>query len=134
MNEERRASRLRTLSADTTGELNVLGHDGDTLGCRNQARRERQKIVSNTPLMNHQPSQQHNNKRTVNGTQVGVLKESNQVSLSSLLQSKDGRSLETQVVLEILSNLTNKTLERKLADQEVRRLLVTTNLTKSDSS
>jgi hypothetical protein len=76
----------------------------------------------------------HNKKRTVNGTQVGVLKESNQVSLSSLLQGKDGRSLETQVVLEILSNLTNKTLERELADQEVRRLLVTTNLTKSNSS
>ena len=48
---------LGTLPADTTGELDVLWHDGDTLG--------------------------------VNGAQVGVLKQSDEVGLAGFLQSKD---------------------------------------------
>jgi histone H3 len=100
--DKAQSSNLRALSTDTTGELNILGHDGDTLG--------------------------------VDSAQVGVLKEANEVGLSSLLKGKDGRSLEAKVGLEVLSDLTNKTLERELADQEISRLLVTTNLTKSDSS
>ena len=46
---------LSTLSTDATSELDVLGHDGHTLG--------------------------------VDGAQGGVLKETNQVSLTGLLQS-----------------------------------------------
>ena len=42
--------------------------------------------------------------------------------------------MEAKVTLEVLSNLTNKTLEGKLADKEVGRLLVPTDLTKRDSS
>ena len=45
------ASSLSTLTADTTSELDVLGHDGDTLG--------------------------------VDGAQVGVLKQADEVSLAS---------------------------------------------------
>ena len=48
--------RLSTLPTDTTGQLDVFGHDGDTLG--------------------------------VDGAQVGVLKQTNQVSLAGLLQTK----------------------------------------------
>jgi histone H3 len=55
----------------------------------------------------------------VNGAEVGVLKESDQVGLSSLLEGKDSTSLEAQVVLEVLSDLTNETLERELADEKV---------------
>jgi hypothetical protein len=36
--------------------------------------------------------------------------------------------------LEILCNFTDESLERKLADQEFGRLLVPSDLTKSDSS
>ena len=36
--------------------------------------------------------------------------------------------------LEVLSDLTNKTLEGELADEELRRLLVPTDLTKSDGT
>ena len=46
---------LCSLSADSAGQLNVLGHDGDALG--------------------------------MDGTQVGVFKESNQVSFASFLKS-----------------------------------------------
>ncbi len=66
--------------------------------------------------------------------QVGVLEEADQVRLGSLLESANGRGLETEVGLEVLSNLTNETLERELADEELGRFLVTTNLAKSDGS
>jgi hypothetical protein len=70
----------------------------------------------------------------VDGAQVGVLKEGDEVGLNGLLESTDGRRLESQVGLEILSDLTNQTLEWELSDEELSRLLVTTDLTESDSS
>ena len=88
----------------------------------------------------------------MDGSQVGVLEEGDKVSLSGLLQSHDGRGLEAEVGLggmsdhgmgkdtkriahlEVLSNLTNKTLEGELPDEELRRLLVATNLTESDGT
>lgn len=47
-----------------------------------------------------------------------------QVSLGRLLQGKDGRALEAKIGLEVLGDLTDKTLEGKLADEKLRRLLV----------
>lgn len=93
---------LRTFTTDTTSQLDILGHDCNTLG--------------------------------VDSTQVGVFKETDQVGFGSLLKSKDGRSLESKITLEVLGDLTNKTLEGQLADQQISRLLVPTDLTKSDSS
>ena len=55
----------------------------------------------------------------VDGSQVGIFEKSNKVSLSSLLESKNGRSLETEISLEILSDLTNKALEWEFADEEL---------------
>ena len=46
----------------------------------------------------------------VDGAQVGVLEERDEVSLNGLLKSTDGRALEAEVGLEVLSDLTNKTL------------------------
>ena len=90
---------LSTLSTDAAGQLDVLGHDGDTLG--------------------------------VDGAQVGVLKETNQVGLRGLLQGHDGAGLEAQVGLEVLGDLPHQALEGQLADEELGRLLVATDLTKS---
>ena len=56
---------LGTLSSDPSGQLDVLGHDGDPLG--------------------------------VDGAQVGVLEESDEVSLAGLLESHDSAGLEPQV-------------------------------------
>ena len=64
----------------------------------------------------------------VNGAQVRVLKEADQVRLGRLLERRDGRRLEAQVGLEVLRNLAHEALERQLADQQLRRLLVATNL------
>jgi hypothetical protein len=70
----------------------------------------------------------------VDGAQVGVLEKTDQVSLGSFLEGKDRRSLESEIGLEVLGDLTDKALEGQLADEKVRRLLVTTDLTESDSS
>jgi hypothetical protein len=40
----------------------------------------------------------------------------------------------TKAYLEVLCNFTDKTLEGKLADEELRRLLVATDFTKSDGT
>ena len=60
----------------------------------------------------------------VDGTEVGVLKETHQVGLASLLKSHHSRALEPQVSLEVLSNLANKALEWQFADEQFSRLLV----------
>ena len=88
---------------------------------------------------------------------VGVLEEGDEVGLSSLLEGHDRRALEPKVRLcndksrasislvsppeqkgttnlEILSNLTNETLEGELADEQLRALLVATDFTESDGT
>ena len=57
--------RLSTLTADTAGQLDILGHDGHTLG--------------------------------VDGRQVGVLEQADQVGLAGLLERQHRRALEPQV-------------------------------------
>ncbi len=68
----------------------------------------------------------------MDGAEVGILKERDEVSLDGLLQSTDGGGLESKVGLEVLGDLTDQALEGQLADEELRGLLVTTDLTKSD--
>ena len=98
----RRDCNLSTLTTDTAGKLDVLGHDGDTLG--------------------------------VDGAEVGVLKQTDEVSLAGLLEGHDGRALEAEVSLEVLGDLTDETLEGELADEELGGLLVSSDLTESNGS
>jgi hypothetical protein len=70
----------------------------------------------------------------VDGAEVGVLEERDEVSLNGLLESADGRRLEAEIRLEVLGDLTDETLEGQLADQELGRLLVATDLTESDGT
>ena len=93
---------LSSLATDTAGKLDVLGHDGHTLG--------------------------------VDGAQVGVLEETDQVSFAGFLQSHDGGRLEAQIGLEVLGDFANQALERQLADEKLSALLVATDLTKSHGS
>mmetsp|Transcript_732 Transcript_732/g.1308 ORF Transcript_732/g.1308 Transcript_732/m.1308 type:complete len:89 (-) Transcript_732:377-643(-) len=55
----------------------------------------------------------------MDGAKVRVLEQGHKVSFAGFLKGKDGSTLETKIVLEILRNLTHKPLERKFADQEV---------------
>ena len=43
----------------------------------------------------------------VDGAQVGVLEETDQVGLAGLLKSSNSRALESQVSLEVLGDLAN---------------------------
>ena len=76
---------LSSFTTDTSGQLDILGHDGDTLG--------------------------------MDGAQVGVLKEADQVGLAGLLQSHDSGALEAQVGLEILGDFSHQSLEGQFADE-----------------
>ena len=90
---------LSTFTTDAASKLDVLWHDGDTLG--------------------------------VDGAQVGVFEEADQVSLGGFLKGHDSRGLEAEVSLEVLGDFTDQALERQLADEELSALLVTTDLTES---
>lgn len=70
----------------------------------------------------------------VDGAEVGVLEERHKVGLDGLLESTDRRGLEAEIGLEVLGDLTNQTLEGELADEELGRLLVATDLTESDGT
>ncbi len=90
---------LSALSADAARQLDVFGHDGDSLG--------------------------------VDGAQVGVLKQTDQISLAGLLQGHDSGALEAQVRFEILRDFSHQALERQFADQQLGRLLITADLSES---
>ena len=98
----REVDSLSSLATDSPGQLDVLGHDGDTLG--------------------------------VDGAQVGVLEQTDEVSLAGLLESHDSRGLEPEVSLEVLGDLSHQTLEGQLADEELSGLLVSSDLTESNGS
>ena len=67
----------------------------------------------------------------MDGAQVGVLEQTDEVSLAGLLESHDGGALEAEVSLEVLGDLTDQTLEGQLADEELGGLLVSPDLTES---
>ena len=54
--------------------------------------------------------------------------------MMTYLESTDGSRLEPQISFEVLSNFSHKTLEWQLPDKELSRLLVSPDLTESDSS
>ncbi|RXN00305.1 hypothetical protein EOD39_9786 [Acipenser ruthenus] len=88
-------------TSDAAGQLDIFGHDGDSLG--------------------------------MNDTQIGVLKEPDQVSLARLLQHHDSGALEAQVGLEILGDFSDQPLERQLVDQQLSGFLIAADLPQSHS-
>jgi len=93
---------LGSLSTDAASQLDVFGHDSNTLG--------------------------------VDGAQVGVLKQADQVGLASLLKSSNSSRLEPEIGLEVLGDLPDQTLEGELADEQLGGLLVSPDLTESDGA
>ena len=91
-----------SLSSDSSSELHIFWHDGDSLG--------------------------------VDGTEVGVLEESDHVGLGSFLKSKDGRGLESQVGLEIVGNFSDESLEWELSNEEISGFLEFSDFSKSDGT
>lgn len=56
---------------------------------------------------------------SVDGAKVGVLEETNEVSLSSLLEGEHSLRLESDVILDLSSEVFNDSLEWQLPDEEV---------------
>jgi hypothetical protein len=70
----------------------------------------------------------------VDGAQVGIFEEGDEISLDGFLEGANSRALEAKVTLEILGDFTDETLEGKLSDQKLSALLVPTDFTESDGS
>jgi len=70
----------------------------------------------------------------VDGSQVGVLEQTHQVGLGSLLEGQHGAGLEPQVSLEVLGDLTHQPLEGQLADEQLGGLLVLPDLPQGNRS
>lgn len=73
------------LARDETSQLDVLGHDGDSLDWRTDS------------------------EQCPRTDQLG--------KPHWLLKSYDNRALEAQIILEVLSDVSDQMLERQLADQ-----------------
>ena len=63
----------------------------------------------------------------MNSTQVCILKETNQVSFWCFLESHNSWRLKSKISLEVLSNFSNQSLERKFSDQEFSWFLISSN-------
>ena len=70
----------------------------------------------------------------VDRAEVGVLEERREVGLRRLLERHNGVRLEAKVRLEVLGDLADEALERELAEEELGRLLVATDLTERHSA
>ena len=55
----------------------------------------------------------------MDGGQVGVFEQGDEVSLGSLLESGDGGRLESEISLEVLCDFSDQSLERELSDEEL---------------
>jgi len=71
---------------------------------------------------------------SMDGSEVSILEEGDEVSLSSFLEGHNSRRLEAKIGLVVLSNFTDETLEGQLANEELSALLVATDFTEGDGT
>ena len=60
----------------------------------------------------------------MDGAEVGVLEEGDEVGLGGFLEGEHGGALEPEFLLELVGDLADESLEGKLSDEEVSGLLV----------
>ena len=70
----------------------------------------------------------------VDGTKIGVLEKTNQIGFRSLLESKDSRALESEFLVEVTSDLSDESLERKLSEKKISGLLISSDFSKGDGT
>ena len=68
----------------------------------------------------------------MDGAQVGVFEETDEVGFAGFLEGHDGGALEAQFSLEVLGDFPDQSLEGEFSDEELGALLVATDFTKSD--
>jgi hypothetical protein len=69
----------------------------------------------------------------MDSTEVSIFQEI-EVTFSSLLEGENSGALESDVLLELRTDLADESLEGELSDEEVVALLETSNLTESNSA
>ena len=70
----------------------------------------------------------------VDGAEVRVFEETDEVGLGGFLEGEDGAALEAKIRLEVLGDLADEALERELPDEELRGLLVAADLPEGDGA
>lgn len=68
----------------------------------------------------------------MNCAEIGVLEESDQISLCGLLQRQNGGGLEPELLFELMCQLPHQPLEGKLSDEQISTLLILANFADSD--
>ncbi len=68
----------------------------------------------------------------MDGAEVGVFEETNEVGLGGFLECEHSGGLESQVVLEFAGNFSNESLERKFSDEEFSALLESSDFSESN--
>ena len=99
---QKRLTSSESVSSDSLGELEVTGHDGNSLG--------------------------------MDGAQVGVFEQGHQVGFSWLLEGQNSWALESELLLELVGDFSNESLEGELSDEEVSWFLIFSNFSEGNCS
>jgi len=70
----------------------------------------------------------------VNGTEVGVFEETDEVGFGGFLESEDSGGLESEVVLELRSDFSHESLEGELSDEELGALLESSDFSEGNGA
>ena len=70
----------------------------------------------------------------MDSTKICVLEKPNEVGLRCLLKSEDGGALVSEFLVEVAGDLPDEPLERKLPEEEVGRLLISSDLSEGDGA
>jgi hypothetical protein len=70
----------------------------------------------------------------MDGAQVSVFEERDEVLLAGFLYREERRALEPEVTFKVVGDLADESLEWQLADEEAGAFLVATDLTECDCS
>ena len=83
----KRLIKSEPVSSNSLGELEISGHDGDSLG--------------------------------VDGAQVGVFEEGDEVSFSGFLEGQDSGGLEPEFLFPFVGDFSDHSLEGEFSDEEI---------------
>lgn len=70
----------------------------------------------------------------MDGAEVGVFEETDHVGFGGFLESENGGGLESEIVLELRSDFSYKSLERKFSNEEFSALLESSDFPKGNCS
>lgn len=70
----------------------------------------------------------------MDGAEVGVFEQADEVSFNGFLEGEEGRALESELAVGLVGDVFHDSLERKLSDEEVSGSLVLSDLSDGHGS